>query len=160
MEKAVIRPGKKEDCASVLSLIQDLADYEKASDQVILTLETLEKDGFGNRKLFDMFVAEINLEIVGVAIFYPRYSTWKGETLYLEDLIVKEEYRGKKIGSQLFEQVIFETKKRNAARMEWQILDWNEPALNFYKKYNSQLDSEWINGKLDFKQIQNFAVKT
>ena len=129
----IIRKGKEEDCKGLLTLIQELANYEKASKEVTITLETLKEDGFGKRPLFEFLVAEDKEEIVGIALYYPRYSTWKGETLYPEDLVVKEKYRGKKIGSALFERLLVEAKTRRVQRLEWQILEWNEPALNFYR---------------------------
>lgn len=149
----IIRKGKKEDCKGLLKLIQELADYEKASKEVTITLENLIVDGFGNKPLFEFLVAEIENEIIGIALYYPRYSTWKGETLYLEDLVVKQDYRGQKIGTALFNQLLLEAKQRSVKRLEWQILDWNEPALNFYKKYNTSFDGEWINGRLTQKEI-------
>lgn len=154
--KCIIRKGLKGDCKGVLTLIHELARYEKASKEVEITVEDLISDGFGENSAFDMFVAIVDNVIVGTAIYYTRYSTWKGRTVYLEDLVVAEQYRGESIGSQLFEQVIEEAKQRKVKRMEWQILDWNEPALAFYKKYNAHYDDEWINGKLVYDQIQKF----
>ena len=108
--------------------------------------------------MFDCIVAEIENNVVGFALYYTGYSTWKGRTLYLEDFLVSEDYRGKGIGRLLFNQVILEAKKRNVKRMDWQVIDWNEPAINFYSKYNATLDGEWINGRLFEEDIRNFTI--
>jgi len=153
-----IRKGTKEDVPAVFSLIKELALYEKAPEQVTLSLQELEDDGFGENPIYGLFVAEIYAEIVGIALYYEKYSTWQGRCIYLEDIIVTESQRGKGIGHQLFQKVIGVAKERNSARMEWQVLDWNEPAINFYKKYNANLDAEWLNGKLTHQQIQSFKT--
>jgi len=154
-----VRKGTKDDVPSVLGLIKELALYEKASQEVTITLQELMADGFGSNPIYGLFVAEQENVIVGIALYYEKYSTWQGRCLYLEDIIVTENKRGKGIGHALFQAVIGVAKERNSARMEWQVLDWNEPAINFYKKYNAGLDSEWINGKLTRKQIQEFNHK-
>jgi len=156
--KITIRQSQKEDMPKVLEYIQELATYEKAPDEMVNTVEDLEKNGFGDNKVFDCLVAEVENIVVGFALYYTGYSTWKGRTLYLEDFLVSEDYRGKGIGKLLFNQVILEAKKRDVKRMDWQIIDWNEPAINFYKKYNATLDGEWINGRLFEEEIQNFSV--
>jgi GNAT superfamily N-acetyltransferase len=145
-----IRKATKEDLPEVLALVTELAVYEKAGHEVTITLEELEKDGFGENPLYWIILAENEQGILGMAFYYIRYSTWKGRCLYLEDIVVKEEYRGKKIGKVLFEETIKAAKEMNAKLMTWQVLDWNEPAINFYKKFNAELDGEWINGKLRF----------
>lgn len=141
---------------SVLGLIKELALYEKAPQEVTITLDELLEDGFCENPIYRLFVAEQENAIVGIALYYEKYSTWKGRSLYLEDIIVTESQRRKGIGHALFEAVIGVAKERNSARMEWQVLDWNEPAINFYKKYEANLDPEWLNGKLTHKQIQEF----
>ncbi|MGD1846982.1 MAG: GNAT family N-acetyltransferase [Salibacteraceae bacterium] len=151
-----LRTGTPADLPAALQLIQELAVYEKAGDQVEVTVEELERDGFGPDKVFDFFVAEADGEVVGIALYYTKYSTWKGKCLFLEDIVVRESFRGKGLGSLLFEAVIRESKKRQVRRMEWQVLDWNTPAIRFYEKYHSNLDPEWINGKLVYDQLQNF----
>lgn len=151
-----IRKGTRSDVPAVFSLVKELALYEKAPEQVTLTLEELENDGFGDNPIYGLFVAEINNEVIGIALYYEKYSTWQGRCVYLEDIIVTHMHRGKGIGHQLFQAVIDVAKKRNSARMEWQVLDWNEPAINFYKKYNANLDGEWLNGKLTRAQIQAY----
>jgi GNAT superfamily N-acetyltransferase len=127
-----------------------LAEYEKAPNEVTVTLSHFEESGFGTTPVWWGFVAETNGKIVGFALYYIRYSTWKGQCLYLEDFLVTHEYRGKGIGSLLFERVMEEAKEKGFPRMVWQVLEWNEPALNFYKKYKATLDGEWINGIIDF----------
>lgn len=150
-----IREAKKEDMPAVLKLIQELAIYENAPNEVINTVENLQKDGFGEKKVFDCLVATDDDTVIGFALFYTGYSTWKGRTLYLEDFLVNEKYRGKGIGKKLFDAVIKEAKRRKVKRMDWQVLDWNEPAIQFYKKYDALLDEEWINGRLFEEKIMS-----
>ena len=145
-----IRRAVKEDCEALLALIQELAVYEKAPEQVTVTLEHFEESGFGKNPVWWGFVAELEGVVVGFALYYIRYSTWKGQCLYLEDFLVTEAHRGKGIGAMLFERVMQEAKEKGFKRMVWQVLDWNEPAINFYKKYDANLDPEWINGTIDF----------
>lgn len=146
-----LRAAVKEDCKRLLELIQELAVYEKAPDEVIVTLDHFEESGFGENPVWWAFVTEDEQQVVqGFALYYIRYSTWKGQCIYLEDLLVTEIMRGKGIGKLLFEAVMNETKNRGFKRMCWQVLDWNEPAINFYKKYNATLDPEWMNGIIDF----------
>lgn len=146
-----IRKAVKDDMASVLELIKELASYEHALEQVENTAEQLQEDGFGDQAVFECFVAEDANQIIGFALFYTSYSTWKGKCLYLEDLLVTNAYRRKGVGKMLFDKVLQTAKERGAGRFEWQVLDWNEPAINFYKKYNADLDPEWINGKIFLK---------
>ena len=143
-----IRPATKDDMESVHALICELAKYEKAEDQVTNTVEQLKRDGFGEHKVFDCLVADLNGEVVGFALFYTSYSTWKGTCLYLEDFLVTEKLRRKGIGEKLFNAVLEIAKQRKAKRFEWQVLDWNQPAIEFYKKFNATLDPEWVNGKI------------
>lgn len=151
-----IRNGHKADLPSVLMLIQELADYEKASNEVQNSVAQMEEDGFGSDPIFKFFVAEKNDQIVGTAIFYNRYSTWKGRCLYLEDLVVSESERGQGTGKLLFDAIVQEAKSTNCKVLTWQVLDWNEPAIRFYKRLNADLDAEWINCKLTDEQIQNY----
>lgn len=148
-----IREGKKEDLPHVLELIVELAEYEKAADQVENTVAMMEEDGFGENPIYGLFVAENKSgEIVGIAIYYYRYSTWKGKRIYLEDLVVSEKHRGQGTGKLLFDAVIKKGKQENCTGIMWQVLDWNEPAINFYKKYyNAFLDGEWINCSIDLR---------
>ncbi len=151
MNNLIIRPSTPEDMQAVNDLIHELAVYEKAGDQHINTTQQLIEDGFGKNKVFDCIVSELNNKVVGFALFYTSYSTWKGKCLYLEDFLVTESMRGKGIGKQLFDKVLEIAKQRNVGRFEWQVLEWNTPAINFYKKYNATLDGEWLNGKIEFK---------
>lgn len=151
MEATKIRPATPNDMQAVNDLVHELAVYEKAGEQHINSTEQLIEDGFGPNKVFDCIVAELNETVVGFALFYTSYSTWKGKCLYLEDFLVTEKLRGKGIGKLLFDEVYQIAKKRKVGRFEWQVLDWNEPAINFYKKYNATLDGEWLNGKIEFK---------
>ncbi|MBX2965207.1 MAG: GNAT family N-acetyltransferase [Cyclobacteriaceae bacterium] len=149
-----VRAGEKADLPQVLELVKELAVYEKAPDEVINTVELMEKDGFGANPVYGLFVAETGERIVGISIFYWRYSTWKGKRLYLEDIIVTEKERGKGIGKQLFNRTMQHALDEDCSGMMWQVLDWNEPAINFYKKYyNAKLDDEWINCSLERDEI-------
>jgi len=148
MSQIVVRPAKREDMSSVLDLIRELAIYEHAEKEVTNTLENLIEDGFGNEKAFDCIVATQEEKVIGFALFYTSYSTWKGKCLYLEDFLVTEQWRRKGIGKLLFDRVYDIAKERNVKRFEWQVLDWNLPAINFYKKYHANLDETWINCKL------------
>ncbi len=145
-----LRTACESDMPAVLNLIQALATYEKEPDAVINTVEQLTEDGFGVSKIFDCMVLEDQQEVIGFALYFTGYSTWKGKTLYLEDFLVDERYRGQGLGQLLFDAVVAEAKRRNVKRMDWQVLAWNEPALNFYKKNNASLDPEWVNGRLYF----------
>jgi GNAT superfamily N-acetyltransferase len=144
----VIRPGERGDISGMLALIRELAVYERAEGEVVVTESQLAEDGFGKNPVFESFVAEINGEIAGMALFYTKYSTWKGKCIYLEDLIVREPLRRLGIGSALFEAVVELAARRRSGRLEWQVLNWNTPAIRFYEKYNPVFDDEWINGKL------------
>ncbi|MCB0401119.1 MAG: GNAT family N-acetyltransferase [Flavobacteriales bacterium] len=146
-----IRKAQREDLPEVLALVKELALYEKAPHEVTITLEELEQDGFGEHPLYWIILAENEDGILGMSFYYIRYSTWKGKCLYLEDIVVKEAHRGKSIGNALFEETIKAAKAMNAKLMTWQVLDWNEPAIKFYEKFNAELDGEWLNGKLRFE---------
>jgi GNAT superfamily N-acetyltransferase len=154
-----IRKGKKEDLPRVLELIKELATYERAPDEVSNTVEQMEQDGFGPHPVYGLWVAENERGIVGIAIWYWRYSTWKGRRLYLEDIVVTEQERGKGIGKQLFDRVVEEARQLGAKGMVWQVLEWNEPAIHFYKKYyQASLDGEWINCSLSEEQIGKVEI--
>ncbi len=140
-----IRKAGREDCPRLLELIHELAHYEKAPHEVTVTPEHFEESGFGNAPVWWAFVAEADGKIEGFALYYVRYSTWKGQRLYLEDLIVTEAMRGQGLGTQLFDRLFEECRERKFNGMVWQVLEWNEPAINFYKKYGAHLDPEWIN---------------
>ncbi|MCC6181755.1 MAG: GNAT family N-acetyltransferase [Bacteroidia bacterium] len=150
----IIRIGTPADIPQVLNLVKELATFEKAPNEVEVTVEEMTNWGFGNDKQFDFFVAEEDNTIVGIALYYYKYSTWKGKCLFLEDIIVTESYRGKGLGKLLFNQVVEVSKTQNVRRMEWQVLNWNTPAIEFYKKYEAVLDDEWINCKLTNHQLE------
>jgi ribosomal protein S18 acetylase RimI-like enzyme len=145
----MIREAKVGDESAILALIRELAEYEKAPNEVINTTENLRKDLFEDQ-VCDAIVAESNGEIVGFALYYTAYSTWKGRSLYLEDFYVQPTFRKQSIGAKLFEKVMSIAKDRKVARMDWQVLEWNELALSFYRKYDAILDPEWINGRFFF----------
>lgn len=151
-----IRKGRREDLPDVLKLICDLAKYEKSLDQVEVTIAQLERDGFGRRPWFWFLVAELDGMIIGLSFYFIRYSTWKGKLLYLEDFVIKDKYRGQGIGSSLFEATINVCKDLNLNGMSWQVLDWNQEAIDFYAKYNAQLSNSWLDGKLSRNQILDF----
>lgn len=144
-----LRRAERKDCNRLLELVQELATYEKAPNEVTVTLEHFKESGFGKQPVWWGFVAEENNVIIGFALYYIRYSTWKGQRMYLEDILVTEKMRGKKIGSLLFERLIEEAKEKKLNGIVWQVLDWNEPAINFYKKYNAHFDNEWINVSIE-----------
>lgn len=146
----VIREGIKEDVPVMFELIKELALYENAPEQVTNTVEQMYIDGFGENPIFGSIVAEFEGKVVGLALYYYRYSTWKGKRLYLEDLIVSEKIRGKGLGEQLLEATIQKAKDTACTGVMWQVLDWNEPAINFYKKFGVRFDAEWLNVHLDF----------
>jgi GNAT superfamily N-acetyltransferase len=156
MAEIIIRSGKKEDLTQVLELVKELALFERAPEQVTNTVSMMEEDGFGANPLYGMFVAEKENQIIGISIYYYRYSTWKGRRLYLEDIIVTERERGGGIGKKLFERTMFKTLEDNCSGMTWQVLDWNTPAIDFYKRYGASLDSEWTNGSLEAEAIRKF----
>lgn len=143
-----IRKGKEEDLPKVLELVKELAHYERAPHEVINTVELMKKDGFGPNPIFGFEVAENDGSIIGAAIYYTRYSTWKGRKLYLEDLIVTEKERGNGAGQLLFNRCVEIAREQKCHSMEWQVLDWNEPAINFYEKYNAEFDRGWIDCSL------------
>ena len=140
-----IRRAVIEDCSRIMELIQELADYEKAPEEVTVTLAHFQESGFGPNPVWWAFVAEVDGRVEGFALYYIRYSTWKGQRMYLEDILVTEQMRGKQLGKLLFDRLIVEAKEKNLKGMVWQVLEWNEPAINFYKKYNASFDGEWIN---------------
>ena len=161
-----IRTGKPEDMQAVLELIQELADFEKEPDAVLVTVDDLVRDGFGTNPLFNVFVAEVESDpsdseqakqIVGIALYYYRYSTWKGKTIHLEDLIVKDKMRGKGLGYALYSEIVKQAKKDKIRRIDWNVLDWNTPAIEFYEKSGAKVLKEWRIAQMDEAAINNFV---
>ncbi len=150
MDEIIIRKAVKEDCPRILELVQELAVFEKAPEEVTVSLEHFTESGFGVQPVWWAFVAEVNGKVQAFALYYIRFSTWKGQRMYLEDLLVTEEMRGKGLGKLLFDKLIEEAKSKQYSGMVWQVLEWNEPAIKFYKKYNATIDPEWHNCSLSF----------
>lgn len=142
----IIRKAIKSDCKQILELVKELAVYEKAPNEVTITLEHFEESGFGNSPVWWALVAEEKDEIIGFALYYIRFSTWKGQRMYLEDFIITERHRGKGLGKLLFDALLNEAKEKKLNAVCWQVLNWNKPAINFYRKYNTSFDGEWLNG--------------
>jgi len=140
-----IRGAVEQDCPRILELINELALYEKAPQEVTVTLEHFTESGFGEKPVWWAFVAEVDGRVEGFALYYIRYSTWKGQRMYLEDILVTEKMRGKGLGKLLLDRLIIEAKEKNLSGIVWQVLEWNDPAINFYKKYNASFDGEWVN---------------
>lgn len=151
-----IRPGTPDDLDSVHQLIQELAEFEREPDAVETTVDSMQEDGFGDRSVFQFFVAEDQEKIVGLALYFYSYSTWKGKCLYLEDLIVTESYRGQGLGRRLLDAVVMKAQAENAKRVVWQVLDWNTPTIDFYKSLGAELLPEWITCRLTEEQIQDY----
>ena len=143
-----IRQGQKADLPIILELIRELADYEKSLNQVTISLQQLERDGFNDHPLFAFLVAEQNEKIIGMALYYTTYSTWVGQCLFLEDLIVTKKMRNKGVGSMLFKAIIKIAAEKNMNRLMWQVLDWNKAAINFYKKHGAKIQGDWLNVRL------------
>jgi GNAT superfamily N-acetyltransferase len=152
-----IRRGNPEDMKAVLGLIKELAEFEKEPNAVLITVDDLIRDGFGPVPLFHVFVAEVESEIVGIALYYYRYSTWKGKTIHLEDLVVKDKMRGTGLGYALYSEIIKQGKKDQVRRVEWNVLDWNTPAIEFYEKSGAKILRDWYVVQMDELGITNFV---
>jgi GNAT superfamily N-acetyltransferase len=152
-----IRKGNPEDMGAVLSLIKELAVFEKEPEAVVISVEDLVNDGFSSSPLFQVFVAEIEEQIVGIALYYYRYSTWKGKTIHLEDLVVKQNMRGSGVGYALYSEIIKQGKKDKVRRIEWNVLDWNTPAINFYKNSGAKILDDWKVAQMDEEAINYFV---
>ena len=157
--ETIIRKAEKSDTEAIFTLIQELAIYEREPDAVIINKRTFKEHGFGKKPLFKCFVAEINEKVVGIALFYSRYSTRKGPTLHLEDLIVTEEMKGKGIGSMLYTAFLEYADKTGVERVEWAVLDWNRTAITFYQQSGSKVLRDWRTVQMDKKSIQNYFQK-
>jgi GNAT superfamily N-acetyltransferase len=151
-----IRKATKQDMPAVLKLIKELAVFEKEPDAVVVTVNDLENDGFSENPLFHCFLAETETEILGMALFYYRYSTWKGKTIHLEDLIVSEKNRGLGVGYQLYKAVIAQGKQDKVRRVEWAVLDWNQPAIDFYEKTGAKVLTDWRVAQMDELAMEAF----
>jgi GNAT superfamily N-acetyltransferase len=155
----IVRKGIPSDMPSVLELIKELATFEKEPDAVVISVDDLIRDGFAENPLFHTFVAEVDQQIIGIALYYYRYSTWKGKTIHLEDLIVKEDKRGTGAGFALYSEIIAQGKRDNVRRIEWNVLDWNTPAVEFYKKSGAKILDDWAVVQMDENGIDNFLNK-
>tara|TARA_B100000989_G_scaffold255939_1_gene204938 strand:+ start:646 stop:1131 length:486 start_codon:yes stop_codon:yes gene_type:complete len=158
MEIPKIRKAKSSDVKDIIRLLVELAVYEKEPDAVKLTEEELIRDGFGSNPRYECLLAEFNSKIVGLAFFTPRYSTWVGDTLHLEDLIVTEKMRGKGIGTLLYKEFLEEAKQKGVNRVEWSVLDWNKTAIDFYKKSGAIVDGleQWKIVRMDKQIIEKY----
>ena len=161
-----IRKGNPEDMQAVLGLIKELAEFEKEPDAVLVTVDDLVRDGFGPNPLFHVFVAEVDnnqndsepaKEIVGIALYYYRFSTWKGKTIHLEDLVVKDKMRGTGLGYALYSEIIKQGKKDKVRRIEWNVLDWNTPAIEFYEKSGAVVLDDWRVVQMSEEAINYFV---
>ena len=146
MKSLIIRRAVREDCPRLMELIYELAVYERAPDEVTVSFQHFVESGFGEHPVWWAFVVEIDGVVVAFALYYIRYSTWKGQRMYLEDILVTNEMRGKGLGSMLFERLIVEAREKKLNGIVWQVLEWNEPAIRFYNKYHAEYDAEWLNG--------------
>lgn len=156
MSDIIVRKSQENDASKIHALILELAEFEHGLNEVTVSIEDLKRDGFGDKPLFHSFVAEVEGEILGTAIYFFTYSTWNGKCLYLEDLIVKRNKRSVGVGEKLMKEVIKVAYDENVSRMAWQVLDWNVDAQDFYKKLGASLDSEWMNGRFNRRQIKSF----
>ncbi|MDQ3534677.1 MAG: GNAT family N-acetyltransferase [Bacteroidota bacterium] len=152
----IIRRGTINDLEGVYNLIIELAHFERAPEEVENTLEKMKVDGFGKNPIFEFYIAEQDNEIIGLALYYFSYSTWKGRAMHLEDLVITESLRKKGLGKLLFDKVVERAKELQVGRLTWQVLDWNEPAIQFYKKVNAQFLNEWITCRLTREQLENY----
>jgi GNAT superfamily N-acetyltransferase len=146
----IIRESVREDVPAMFELIKELALFEKAPEQVTNTIDQMYEDGFGENPIFGTIISEVDGKVVGMSLYYFRYSTWKGKRLYLEDLIVSETMRGKGLGEKLLEATIAKARETSCTGLMWQVLDWNTAAINFYKKFGARFDEEWVNVHIDF----------
>ncbi len=154
----MIRTAAPDDVPAILDLIRELAEYEKSGHEVRNSVEQMLADGFGDKPIYGCFVAEVDRQIIGIAVYYFRYSTWKGKRLWLEDIIVTRDHRGKGFGKKLFLRVLQYSLEQDCTGVMWQVLNWNEPSIAFYKHHGARLDAEWINCHLEKEQIPNLLA--
>lgn len=159
LQKMKIRKGTIADMPSVLKLIKELADFEREPDAVEISIHDLERDGFGEAPLFQTFVAEVGESVVGIALYYYRFSTWKGKTIHLEDLVVTDNMRGKGVGFALYSAIINQGFRDRVRRIEWNVLDWNKPAIDFYEKTGAKIQHGWLVAQMDQNAITDFVTK-
>ena len=150
MPPITIRPAMPADCPRMLELVHELAVYEKAPDEVTIPLEHFIESGFGQQPVWWAIVAEADGQVVAFALYYIRFSTWKGQKMYLEDILVTEAWRGKGIGTLLMDELIRIAREKGFKGISWQVLNWNESAIGFYNRYKASFDDEWLNARLDF----------
>ena len=157
-----VRKGTQEDLPKVLQLIHELAEFEREADAVDTTVESMRRDGFGDRPVFEFFVAvsDKSSDFVGLALYFYSYSTWKGKCLYLEDLVVTESFRGKGLGRRLLDTIVQQARDADARRVVWQVLDWNKPAIGFYKSLGAEMPAEWLTCRLNHQQILDWQPKS
>lgn len=153
MELVIIRKGIKEDIDQVFQLVLELARFENAEHEVKNSVSRMKEEGFKNNPAFEFFVAEFEEKIVGMALYYFSYSTWKGRSIYIDDLVVLENYRRQGIGDRLLKEVLKVAKKEKCGKVHWQVLDWNKPAINYYRKIGAEFDGEWINCAISYEQL-------
>ncbi len=158
--KAIVRKAKRSDSASILNLIKELALFEKEPESVQLTVTDIEHHGFGDQPKFECLVAEVEQQVVGMALYYPRFSTWKGPTFHLEDLIVSEQFKGKGVGTQLYSAFIQQSYEVGVERIEWNVLDWNTPAVKFYEKSGAQVLTDWRTVQMHRPAMKNYLNTT
>ncbi|WP_407430760.1 GNAT family N-acetyltransferase [Arcticibacter sp.] len=158
--KIEIRPARKDDCGQLLEMVKGLALYEKAPQEVTVTSDEFTESGFGKNPIWTAFVAEVEGRLEGFALYYVRFSTWKGCRMYLEDFYVNESLRGQGVGTMLFERILQEARDKKFNGVSWQVLNWNEPAINFYKKYNARFEGEWINVSLSSDQLSASTISS
>ena len=153
-----IRKATKVDVPAILGLVKELATYENAPDAVEVSIAEMEADGFGPNAIYSAFVVEMDRKIVGMALYYTKYSTWKGKAIYLDDIIVNEQYRRYGIGGKLFEEIVKVAKEMGVRKIDWQVLHWNDPAIQFYKKYSTVFSKEWVNCTLYENELKNIKL--
>ena len=155
MTEITIRTATAKDVPTIMKLVRELAEFEKAPNEVVNTEAIMIEQGFGLNPAFHAIVAEIGGNVIGMSVFYYSYSTWKGKSIYIDDIIINEAFRGKGIGSKLMEATILKAKQENVGKLHWQVLKWNEAAIKFYQKYETVFDTEWVNCSISRENLIN-----